>query len=305
MNPHPKSTGKLILRTVWYWLGLQKYSLVENGRGNNPAAKVVKKVRKCLGEYDRRVLGPHNPQLRRLHFLSASCLLTHNPDHNHSAQSPADACGAGGAAQEEGVAGAQVPLGVPPAQLGILGCTGLQASRETRSGSGGEAHHPPEAQGLNTSVTCHLLFISVSDISYIITDHIFSLVSLTVSILWKGCRRSRCAVSTCLQIQTPTRPSSQYKDFVVFLIKNQLYFSTVTGCIYPRYQGERRQCYFQGSFWVVWQMLVCWQMVLSLVTSCISHWKPVVLLIENQLYFSSRECLGGLANVGLLAADTF
>ena len=154
----------------------------------------------------------------------------------------------GGAAQEEGVAGAQVPFGVPPAQLGILGCTGLQASRETRSGSGGEAHHPPEAQGLNTSVTCHLLFISVSDISYIITDHIFSLVSLTVSILWKGCRRSRCAVSTCLQIQTPTRPSSQYKDFVVFLIKNQLYFSTVTGCIYPRYQGERRQCYFQGSF---------------------------------------------------------
>ena len=225
MNPHPKSTGKLILRTVWYWLGFQKYSLVENGRGNNPAAKVVKKVRKCLGEYDRRVLGPHNPQLRRLHFLSASC-LTHslNRDHNHSAQSPADAWDAGGAAQEEGVAGAQVPLGVPPAQLGILGCTGLQASRESRSGSGGEAHHPPEAQGLNTSVTCHLLFISVSDISYIITDHIFSLVSLTVSIVWKGCRRSRCAVSTYLQNPRDRAAS----------IKILLYFSSKTSCISQR-----------------------------------------------------------------------
>ena len=67
--------------------------------------------------------------------------------------------------------------------------------------------HPPEAQGLDTS-PCHVS--SAFELSfkfYGITDRMFSLIMfLRFSILWKGCwkNRSRCAVWTCLPIQTDT-----------------------------------------------------------------------------------------------------
>ena len=67
--------------------------------------------------------------------------------------------------------------------------------------------HPPEAQGLDT-YRCHVSSAFESSYKfYSITDHMFSLIMfLRFSILWKGCwkNRSRCAVWTCLPIQTDT-----------------------------------------------------------------------------------------------------
>ena len=176
--------------------------------GSHSAAKVVKKVKASMIGV---CWGPlHN--CAGCTFSVQAGELPHNPDHNHSAQSPADAWGTEVLRMEYPVP--KYPL-VCPAQLGILGCR-LQASRKSRSGSGGEAHrcHPPEAQGLNTSVTCHLLFIWLLDILYIITDHIFSLVSLTFSIVRKGCRTSR-VISGC-KSRHPRDPAGSIKIFLCF-----------------------------------------------------------------------------------------